>query len=103
LLLIILLTLFLSERGFSFLSAGVVALLSPPEEPVAAAAAVLAVEPAAVLLAEEADLPSTLDDCTHTHTHREEHKAHMQEGKKRGERVVIARLLKHAPIDRASW
>ena len=70
------LTLFLSDRGFSFLSAGVVAL--SPEEPAAAAA--LAVDPAALALAEEeavAVFPSTLD-CTYTHR---EHNAHARRGR----------------------
>lgn len=57
-------TLFLSDRGFSFLSAGVVAL--SPEEPVEAAA-LPAVEPAA-LADEVAVFPSALD---YTHTHRQ--------------------------------
>ena len=54
-----------------------------PEEPVAATE--LAVEPAAALAEAVAPaFPSTLDDCTHTH--KQEHKAHMQEGKGREER-----------------
>ena len=78
LLLLKILTLFLSDRGFSFLSAGVLTL-----SPVAATE--LAVEPAAALAEAVAPaFPSTLDDCTHTH--KQEHKAHMQEGKRREER-----------------
>ena len=85
-------TLFLSDRGFSFFSAGVVVL--SPEEPVAAA---LAVE---LALAEVAAVfPSTLD-CTHTH----KHKAHMQEGKERREILIITELRKYAPqIEHHGW
>ena len=60
-----------------------------PEEPVAAAA--LAVDPAALALAEEeavAVFPSTLD-CTYTHR---EHNAHARRGKKRGEIFIITEL-----------